>query len=104
MPQIPPRKAEFFKALAHPVRIRVLEELGAGNATVSELRVALDLEQSHLSQHLGILRRAGFVTSRREGASVRYAIADERITDLLQIARQILLDTAAQAQRDLAAL
>ena len=103
MPQIPPRKAEFFKALAHPVRIRVLEMLGAGDATVGELRLALNLEQSHLSQQLGILRRAGFVTSRREGSSVRYSIADERITDLLGIARQILIDTAVQAQQDLAA-
>jgi ArsR family transcriptional regulator len=99
MPEIPPLKAEFFKALSHPLRIRVLELLAEGERTVSELQEALEVEQSSLSQQLGVLRRAGFVVSRREGSRVTYALADERTGELLALSRQMLLDQLT-ASRD----
>ncbi|WP_293780862.1 helix-turn-helix transcriptional regulator [uncultured Aeromicrobium sp.] len=98
-------KANLFKALAHPVRIRVLELLTAepeGEVAVSELLAATDLEASHLSQHLSVLRRHRVVTSRRAGSSVLYRPAHPRIVDLLLVAREFLHDTidATQRQRE----
>ena len=78
MPDVAIFKAEFFKALGHPLRIRVLERLSTAERTVTELLEELDVEQSNLSQQLGVLRRAGLVDARREGANVVYALADPR--------------------------
>jgi ArsR family transcriptional regulator len=100
MPEIPPVKAEFFKALSHPLRIRVLELLADREHTVSDLQEALEVEQSSLSQQLGVLRRAGFVVSRREGSRVTYALADDRTAELLALSRQMLLDQLT-ASRDM---
>jgi ArsR family transcriptional regulator len=83
-------KAEFFKTLGHPARIRILEVLRDGEASVSELIPQVGLEPSHLSQQLGVLRRAGVVSGRKEGSSVRYSVTDPRIFDLLETARAIL--------------
>ena len=80
---IQPLKAEFFKALAHPARIRILELLCEGEQPVSALTAALGLEASHLSQQLGILRRANLVLTRKDGTSVYYRLADRRLEQLL---------------------
>ena len=72
-------KADLFKALGHPARVRALEVLVDGEHTVSELQPLVGIESSHLSQQLGVLRRAGLVTTRREGTAVRYALADPRV-------------------------
>jgi ArsR family transcriptional regulator len=101
MPEIPRLKAEFFKALGHPLRIRVLELLSDRDRSVSQLLEDVAVEQPHLSQQLGILRRAGFVVARREGANVIYALADPRITELLAVSRQILLDMATATRDEL---
>jgi DNA-binding transcriptional ArsR family regulator len=101
MPEIPRLKAEFFKALSHPLRIRVLELLADDERTVSELQDELAVEQSSLSQQLGVLRRAGFVDSRREGSRVTYALADERVADLLALSRQMLLDRHTASRDEL---
>lgn len=101
MPNIPVLKAEFFKALGHPLRIRVLELLSEREMSVAELLDAIGVEQSTLSQQLGNLRRAGFVVSRREGAGVVYALADARIAELLAVSRQMLLDSAAATRDEL---
>jgi len=98
---IPRLKADFFKTLGHPVRIRALEVLVEGEKSVTDLREAVGTEQSHLSQQLGILRRAGFVVTRREGSSVIYSLADDRIEELLSIARLMLLDMLAQSRDEL---
>jgi ArsR family transcriptional regulator len=103
MPDIAVVKAEFFRAIAHPVRIRVLELLSDAERTVGELQAQLGLEQSHLSHQLGVLRRAGVVVTRREGSSVVYALDDPRMAEILTTARRILLDAATRAQRGLAA-
>jgi DNA-binding transcriptional ArsR family regulator len=101
MRDIPRLKAEFFKALGHPLRIRVLEVLAEGDQSVSELLEQVSVEQPNLSQQLGVLRRAGFVVARREGSNVIYALADPRIADLLVVSRQILLDMVTATRDEL---
>ncbi|GAY12921.1 helix-turn-helix transcriptional regulator [Pseudonocardia sp. N23] len=83
-------KAEFFKTLGHPVRIRVLELLSVREHGVSELVAEIDIEPANLSQQLAVLRRAGLVTTRREGSSVYYSVTGPRVSELLAIARAIL--------------
>jgi DNA-binding transcriptional ArsR family regulator len=82
-------KAGFFRALAHPVRIRILELLVRGDRTVQELQEALRLEQPVVSQQLAVLRSNNIVSSRKEGVSVRYAVRDRLVGELLDTARQI---------------
>lgn len=101
MTDLPRHKAEFFKALGHPLRIRVLELLSEGERTVSELLEETGVEQPHLSQQLGVLRRAAIVVTRRDGANVVYALADPRMTQLLNVARQLLLDAVTAARDEL---
>jgi ArsR family transcriptional regulator len=84
-------KAEFFRAMAHPARIRILELLSEGEHSVGELIDALGLEGSHVSQQLGVLRRANLVTGRKEATSVIYSLADRRIAKLLSLSKEILL-------------
>ncbi|WP_328958936.1 metalloregulator ArsR/SmtB family transcription factor [Kitasatospora purpeofusca] len=83
-------KAEFFKTLGHPVRIRVLELLSEREHTVAELLPEVGVEPAHLSQQLAILRRSGVVTSRREGTSVVYRLTSPETGELLTVARSIL--------------
>uniref|UniRef100_E6Q3B0 Regulatory protein, ArsR n=1 Tax=mine drainage metagenome TaxID=410659 RepID=E6Q3B0_9ZZZZ len=80
-------KADLFKTLAHPARIRLLDALREGEKTVVELQQALDLGQPSVSQHLAALRGKGLVIARREGLFVRYSVADPRLWDLLDAAR-----------------
>ncbi|MFI6759802.1 ArsR/SmtB family transcription factor [Micromonospora sp. NPDC050417] len=86
------RKAEFFRTLGHPVRIRVLELLGDGPMAVRDLLADVAIEASSLSQQLSVLRRAGIVTSRREGSAVIYALAGPDVADLMRAARRFLTD------------
>lgn len=94
-------KANLFKALAHPARIRALEILVAadGPVGVSELLQALDIEASLLSQHLSVLKRHHVVTSTRSGNAVTYQLAHGQVADLLRAAREFLLDRL-QAEQD----
>lgn len=85
-------KAEFFRMLGHPVRIRVLELLQDGPRPVRDLLADTEVEASNLSQQLAVLRRSGIVTSHREGSSVVYALAGPDVADLLRTARRILTD------------
>ncbi|MFI9053106.1 ArsR/SmtB family transcription factor [Streptomyces anulatus] len=88
-------KAEFFKTLGHPVRIRVLELLSERDHAVSEMLNEVGVEAAHLSQQLAVLRRAGLVTARREGSTVHYTLADPGVAELLQVARTILTGVLA---------
>jgi ArsR family transcriptional regulator len=83
-------KAEFFKTLGHPARIRVLELLTDRERSVGELLPEVGLEASNLSQQLGVLRRAGVVVARKEGNTVIYSIASPAIAELLMVARKVL--------------
>lgn len=82
-------KAEFFKALAHPMRIRILEVLSEGDKTVNELQAILGSEGSAVSQQLAVLRNKNVVTGTKDGTSVIYSLRDPLIRDLLQVAKQI---------------
>jgi ArsR family transcriptional regulator len=91
-------KAEFFKTLGHPARIRVLELLRDGERSVGELIPEVGLEPSHLSQQLGIMRRAGLVQTRKEGSTVLYSVTDPRLFELLEVAKQILTSSLAETR------
>jgi len=97
-------KAELFKALAHPARIRVLEVLVSGERSVGELTPLVGIEASHLSQQLAVLRRARLVTSRKDGARVVYAIRDPALVDLLATAKRLLIGLLAESEDLLAGL
>lgn len=91
-------KAELFKAISHPARIRALEALSGGERTVSEIAGIVDLEMSTLSQQLAVLRRAGVVTTRREGNTIHYALRDERMSQLIAIAREIIVSSLRESR------
>lgn len=97
-------KAEFFRMLGHPVRIRVLELLQDGPTPVRELLAAIEIEPSSLSQQLAVLRRSGIVTSTREGSTVIYALAGGDVADLMRAARRILTEMLSGQQELLAEL
>ena len=97
-------KANLFRVLGHPARVRILELLREGERSVGALQAELDLDSSGTSQHLAALRRIGLVDSRREGTSVFYRIVDERTHDLLAVGRDIIsrrLTTEQSLLRDL---
>ena len=83
-------KAEFFKTLGHPARIRILELLVVGDKSVAELLPEVGLESSNLSQQLAVLRRAGVVDAQRDGNTMIYSIASPDIAELLAVARKVL--------------
>jgi DNA-binding transcriptional ArsR family regulator len=83
-------KAQLFRVLGHPVRIRMLELLLDGERTVGDLQAALSLDSSGTSQHLTALRQQGVLESRRAGTNVYYRIRDPRVSQLLAVAKQIL--------------
>ncbi len=80
-------KAEYLKALAHPTRIRILETLEKQGRCVTNIGEKLDLKQSNISQHLGILRSRGILSLRREGGHSVYCIKDERALKILALLR-----------------
>jgi DNA-binding transcriptional ArsR family regulator len=83
-------KAEFFKTLGHPVRIRVLELLSVREHAVAELLADIQIEPANLSQQLAVLRRAGLVTARKQGPSVFYSVTSPQVPELMAVARSIL--------------
>ncbi len=89
MPELAQFKAEFFKALGHPLRIRVLDALRSGEVGVNELCARLGVEQSTLSQQLGVLRSRNIVTGRKDGLNVFYSVRDKAIFKLLDAAREV---------------
>jgi DNA-binding transcriptional ArsR family regulator len=82
-------KAQFFRALAHPTRIRILEILVAGRRTVQELQEELALDQPIVSQQLAVLRHQGIVSTQKDGLSVQYTLRDPLVGALLDVARRI---------------
>lgn len=97
-------KAEFFRMLGHPVRIRVLELLQGGPMPVRDLLAAIEIEPSNLSQQLAVLRRSGIVTATRESSTVVYELAGGDVAELLAAARRILSVLLAGQQELLAEL
>ena len=95
-------KADLFKALAHPARVRILELLRDGERSVKDLLPEVGIEASHLSQQLAVLRRVNLVRARREGTSIIYAVKDRRVIRLLDAAKAVLLSSLIET-RDLLA-
>ena len=89
-------KAEFFKALAHPTRVRVIDLLRHGERCVCELIAELELEQPNISQHLAVLRKQDIVEATKEGLRVIYRIKDPRIITLLDLAGDIIAREIAE--------
>ena len=92
-------KAGIFKTMGHPIRIRVLELLGEREHSVGEMLPELGVEASNLSQHLAVLRRAGLVSTRREGSTVFYALNSSQVAELLAVARRMLTALLADQQQ-----
>jgi len=99
-------KANLFKALAHPARIRILEILSAAEepTPVSEILEETDLEPTLLSQHLAVLKRHQVVSGERVGNAVYYRLAHPKISELLLIARMFLADTLSASRAQLQAM
>jgi DNA-binding transcriptional ArsR family regulator len=100
-------KAEFFKTLGHPARIRILELLAEGEMAVGEMLPIVGVEASNLSQQLAVLRRAGVVVTRKQGNAVIYSMASADMGELMGIARSVLtglLTDQADLLKDLQAV
>jgi ArsR family transcriptional regulator len=97
-------KAELFRNLGHPVRVRALELLLEGPRPVHELLAEIDVEPSNLSQQLAVLRRAGLVTSRREGSTVLYTLSSPEVAEMMDAARAVLTNVISGQQSLLAEL
>lgn len=95
-------KANLFKGLAHPVRVRVLEVLAATNdVSVADLLADTGLEASHLSQHLSVLRQHNLVVAERRGGQAYYRLAYPRVADLLTVARSLMIEILETTQQQL---
>lgn len=96
-------RAEFFKALGHPIRIVILEALRDQERSVTDLQIQLSMEQSNVSRQLAVLRARGIVEDRKEGTLVYYRVRDPMVWQLLETARMIfnnhLIDTQQMLQQ-----
>jgi ArsR family transcriptional regulator len=97
-------KAEFFKTLGHPARIRVLELLSEREHAVAEMLPEVGIEPAHLSQQLAVLRRANLVKTRKAGSTVYYSLTSPKVAELLRVARTILSGVLAEQAELLADL
>lgn len=96
-------KANLFKGLAHPVRVRVLEVLSAHpDISVTDLLADTGMEPSHLSQHLSVLRRHNLVVAERRASQVFYRLAYPQVADLLAVSRSLLIEILETTQQQLA--
>jgi DNA-binding transcriptional ArsR family regulator len=91
-------KANLFRVLGHPARVRILELLREEELSVGALQAALELDSGGTSQHLAALRRIGLVESRREGTSVYYRVVDDHVFELLEAGRAIITRQLAEQQ------
>ncbi|MBF6595696.1 MAG: winged helix-turn-helix transcriptional regulator [Thermaceae bacterium] len=90
-------KAEFFKALGHPLRLAILDALREGERSVGSLSEILAADQSSLSQQLAVLRQRNFVETRKEGTTVFYRVSDNEVYIFLDLGRAIFQRQLAQS-------
>ncbi len=102
----PPAREEFFqlhahlcKALAHPTRLLLIDELRDGPHAVGELAEHLGLSQTNVSQHLGVLRRERLVAARRDGSTVYYSLRDPRVTQAFDLLREVLRQVLREGEQ-----
>ena len=96
-------KAQYLKAMAHPVRIRTLEILRQGELAVADVQAQVDADVANISQHLAVLRNAGIVTARKTGLSVLYSVRDAEVFSILDALREIFSHRLDSMQTVLAA-
>ena len=82
-------KAEFFKALGHPMRILILEILRQGPSSVGKLQEAIGAPESSISQQLAVLRSRNIVVTERHGTTIMYSVSDPDLFELLDVARRV---------------
>jgi DNA-binding transcriptional ArsR family regulator len=87
--------AQLYKALAHPVRLRILEILAQQEACVCHLTAVLRQRQPYVSQHLAMLRAANLVAERREGTLIYYRLRDEQVAEVLALGKQAIQEEGA---------
>lgn len=97
-------KADLFRVLGHPVRVRILELLRDGERSVGSLQGALGLDSSGTSQHLALLRTHGLVAGRRDGTTIYYRVTATAVFELLEAARVLLGSVLGRQQAQLAQL
>lgn len=90
--------SDFFKALAHPVRLSILRILKDGERCVCEIIDELDIEQSNLSQHLGLMKKQGLLESRKDGQKVLYRIVYPSVLDVVTAAEKTLSEQISHSQ------
>jgi len=83
-------QAEYFKALSHPIRIKIMQYLKEGKRCVCETVPYLKEEQSNVSRHLAVLKRVGILSSEKRGVSVYYRVQDENVYKILDLALESL--------------
>lgn len=91
--------AHLCKALAHPTRLLIIDELRDGPRSVGELVELLGIRQSAVSQHLGVLRHQRLVESRRDGQAIYYRLRDPRVTQAFDLLRQVLRSVLKEGER-----
>jgi DNA-binding transcriptional ArsR family regulator len=96
--QLQALKSDLFRALAHPTRIRLLEQLVAGERTVQDLQDLLDLDQPIVSQHLAALRAKNVVSVRRARTQAYYSLRSPLVADLLRVSREFLSQHLSESQ------
>jgi DNA-binding transcriptional ArsR family regulator len=82
-------KAEFFKALSHPLRISILDALREGEMTVNKISQRFEVEPANASQQLAVLRNKNIIVARKEGSNVYYSVSDPTLFKLLDVARAL---------------
>lgn len=92
-------QAEFCKALAHPIRLEIIDLLKNGEKTVSELMQRIGIKQAALSQHLAILRERGVVAGRKEGMNTYYSLRKIEIVDACSMIRGVLRDLIVERHK-----
>lgn len=80
------KQVKIFKALAHPIRLKIIKKLSKGEMCVCKLNQDVEFSQSNLSQHLKILREAGILIGRKDGMWTHYSITNEKILEIIEIA------------------
>ncbi|HAG42292.1 MAG TPA: transcriptional regulator [Clostridium sp.] len=82
-------QVKIFKALAHPIRLKIITKLVQGELCVCKLNEDVDFSQSNLSQHLRILKEANILNARKDGMWIYYSIKNNKILELLNIAKSM---------------
>ncbi len=92
-------KAEKFYALAHPLRLKIVDTLGGGACCVCKIIPSVGVEQSNVSHHLAILRKAGIVKSEKRGLEVWYSVTDPQILQITEMMHKFVVGSLRRSER-----